>query len=354
MTDAIRRRRVLLLSMYPLDEGLWGPTARIIRLRDELAGLVDLDIIDGYRPARRLQLGRYAVSGRLRGLDGIYVESSTFLPAEADVAFLGLARALRIPVLTYIRDAYQLFAEYYPRDSLKRRFSAAAFLPAVRALRAVSSRLAFPTAGLADAVLGPGAADAILLPPGAPKPVDVTRRPGAARLLYVGDARISAQGGDRLIAAVEIARREGAEIGLDVVSRDGPMLSAPYPPWLRVHRAEGAGIVALLPDVFATVIPRPRGPYNDLALPIKLFDYLSYGRPLLVTDCVEQARVVSSADAGIVTRDDPAALAAGIGRIAAAPSSQVDLWSAHARSAAQAALWEHRARAIVDLLKALS
>ena len=353
MNEALRRRRLLLISMYPLDEGLWGPTARIIRLRDELASLVDLDIIDGYRPARRLQLGRYVVSGRLRRLDGIYVESSTFLPAEADFAFLGLARALRVPVVTYIRDAYQLFAEYYPRDSLKRRLSAAAFLPAVRALRAVSSRLAFPTAGLADAVLGTGAG-AVLLPPGAPEPVHVTRRPGAARLLYVSDARIPAQGGDRLMAAVEIARSGGAEIGLDVVSRDGPMLSAPYPSWLRVHRAEGAGIVALLPDVLATVIPRPRGPYNDLALPIKLFDYLSYGRPLLVTDCVEQARVVSSADAGIVTRDDPAALAAGIGRIAAAPSSQVDLWSTHARSAAQAALWEHRARAIVDLLKALS
>ena len=142
----------------------------------------------------------------MRGLDGIYVESSTFLPAESDFAFLGLSRALGIPVVTYVRDAYQLFPEYYPRDTLKRRLGAAAFLPAIRALRATSSRLAFPTAGLAEAVLGPDA-DALLLPPGAPPPVDVPRSPTANRILYVGDARLPAHGADRLISAVEIARR---------------------------------------------------------------------------------------------------------------------------------------------------
>ena len=179
------RTRLLLVSMYPLDAGLWGPTARITRLRDELARLVDLDVIDGYRAQRRPRLWRYALEGRMRGLDGIYVESSTFLPAESDLAFLGLSRALGIPVVTYVRDAYQLFPEYYPRDTLKRRLGAAAFLPAMRALRAVSSRLAFPTAGLAEAVLGPDAA-AVLLPPGAPPPIDVPRSPTANRILYVG------------------------------------------------------------------------------------------------------------------------------------------------------------------------
>ncbi len=99
----------------------------------------------GIADARRAALARYAFGGRLRGLDGIYVESSSFLPAELDVAFLGLARALGIPVLTYIRDAYQLFPEYYEISSARRWLAARAFLPALRALGAVSSRLAFPS-----------------------------------------------------------------------------------------------------------------------------------------------------------------------------------------------------------------
>ena len=341
--------RLLLVSMYPLDAGLWGPTARITRLRDALARLVDLEVIDGYRARRRTRLWRYALAGRLRGLNGIYVESSTFLPAESDVAFLGLSRALGLPVVTYIRDAYQLFPEYYPRDTLKRRLGAAAFLPAVHAMRAASSRLAFPTAGLAEAVLGPDA-DALLLPPGAPPPVDVPRSPTANRILYVGDARLPVNGAGRLIAAVEIARTAGVDLGLDIVSRPGHDPGPPHPDWVRVHRAEGEAIHALLPEVIATAIPRPRNRYNDLALPIKLFDDLSYGRPLLVTDCAEQARVVTDSDAGLVTRDEPAALADGIVRLATAAPEQIARWSGNASAAARAASWEDRARRIVNIL----
>ncbi len=343
------RTRLLLVSMYPLDAGLWGPTARITRLRDELARLVDLDVIDGYRAQRRPRLWRYALRGRTRGLDGIYVESSTFLPAESDIAVLGLSRALGIPVVTYVRDAYQLFPESYPRDTLKRRLAAAAFLPTIRALRATSSRLAFPTEGLAAAVLGEDA-DALLLPPGAPPPVDVPRSATANRILYVGGAGLPAHGADRLIAAVEIARAAGTDLGLDVVSRPGEEPSPPHPEWLRVHHAEGDAIYALLPDVIATAIPRPRTRYNDLALPIKLFDYLSYGRPLLVTDCTEQARVVTDAGAGIVTRDDPAAIAEGLVSLADAAPERTAQWSRNAIAAARAASWEDRARRIVNIL----
>jgi hypothetical protein len=343
------RRRLLLVSMYPLDAGLWGPTVRITHLRDELASLADLDVIDGYRAARRARLWRYALGGRLRDLDGIYVESSTFAPSETDLAILGLAHALGIPIVTYVRDAYQLFPEIYPRDTLKHRLAAAAFHPAIRALAAVSSHLAFPTRALAEAVLGEGAA-APLLPPGAPAPVDVPRDPSANRILYVGDARLEAQGADGLIEAVTIARGTGIEVELDVVSRAGHEPPPPHPFWLHVHHAEGPAIHALLPNVIATAIPRPRNRYNDLALPIKLFDYLSYGRPLMVTDCLEQARVVAGADAGVVTEDDAAGIADGIVRLASSSDNELDRWSTNASIAARAASWEDRAHRIMELL----
>lgn len=339
--------------MYPLDRGRWGPTVRIDHLRTELGRLVELDVIAGYRPSRRLALARYAASGRLRGLDGIYVESSSFLPAEADIALLGLARALGVPVLTYVRDAYQLFPEEYPRTSWRRRLAAAAFRPAIGALRTVSSRLAFPTAGLAHAVLGSGAAEAALLPPGSPPPVDVPRTADANRLLFVGDARLPAQGGDRLVAAVRLAREHGAAVELTVVSRAGQEPPGVHPDWLRVVRAEGQAIHALLGHVIASVIPRPIGAYNDLALPVKLFDYLSYVRPLIVTDCREQAQVVRESDAGLVAGDAVDDIARAIEQVASAPANRIAEWSSNAAAAARAASWSGRASRIVDLLTEL-
>ena len=338
--------------MYPLDVGLWGPTVRITHLRDELARIVDLDLVSGYRGRRRVQLARYALSGRLRGLDGIYVESSSFLPAEADIAFLGLARALGIPVLTYVRDAYQLFPEYGAGESIRRRLAARAFLPMLRALGRVSTRLAFPTAGLARAV-GIDGDDAVLLPPGAPPPIDAERSASASRLLFVGDARLPAQGADRLISAIAAVRDDGRPVELTVVCRPGQEPPPPRPGWVRIERAEGPGIHGLLPDVVATVIPRPRGPYNDIALPIKLFDYLSYGRPILVTECVEQAAVVREADAGVVTDDSTDDLARGLREILGASSARLDAWSTNAADAARRNGWRVRAERIVEVVLGL-
>lgn len=335
--------------MYPLDQGLWGPTVRITNLRRELAERVELDVVSGYRGSRRGALVRYAFSGRLRGLAGIYVESSTFLPSESDIAFLGLARALRLPVLTYIRDAYQLFPDLYPAETMRRRAATLAFGPAISALATVSSRLAYPSRGLARAVRGSDSG-AIIIPPGSPPPVRVERNPGARRLLYVGNGRDAVQGVPRLLAAVQLARDRGASVDLTVVSRPGEAPPAPHPPWLRVMAAEGDEIAALLPDVIATVIPRPRSAYNDLALPVKLFDYLAFGRPLLVTDCTEQAAIVSAFDAGVVVGDAVTELADGVTRIATSEPTAIDLWSENATRAAQESGWGRRADDILEAL----
>jgi glycosyltransferase involved in cell wall biosynthesis len=338
--------------MYPLDQGRWGPTVRISNLRDELSRLVDLDVVDGYRGPRRAALVRYALSGRLRGLDGIYVESSSFLPAELDIVFLGLARALGIPVLTYVRDAYQLFPEYHDATSVRRRLGFLAFRPALRALRAVSSRVATPTAGLAHAILGSSAAR-VLLPPGAPEPMVIPAREDARSILVVGDARLPSHGVDRLVDAVASARRAGSDIDLISVARPGQHPPPPHPEWLRLEVGEAPEIAALLPGVLATAIPRPRSAYNDLALPIKLYDYLAYGRPLLVTDCLEQARVVEEADAGVVVGDTVDEMAAGLRRLTAASPQERQRWSENAIAAARAASWSGRAERIVDLLREL-
>jgi glycosyltransferase involved in cell wall biosynthesis len=335
--------------MYPLDRGMWGPTVRITHLRDELARSVELDMVEGYRAVRSGRLAGYAFAGRLRGLDAIYVESSTFLPSPVDLAFLGLARTLGIPVLTYIRDAYQLFEEYYPIGSTRRWLGAKAFLPAIRALAAVSSRVAVPSEGLARAVFGDDHR-AVVIPPGSRPPLDVPRAADADALLFVGNGRVLAQGGPRLIEAVGRARDRGAGLRLVIVSRPGEEPIGPRPEWLTVHHGEQAEIARLLPQVVATVIPRPRGPYNDLAVPVKLFDYLAYGRPLLVTDCAEQAAIVRRADAGIVTAGDADAMADAIVRLAGAESAELASWSSNARRAAVANAWERRAHQILGVL----
>jgi hypothetical protein len=352
MAEARERPRVLLLSMYRLDRGMWGATTRITQLRDALARRVTLEVVSGTRAQRAGAMARYLAGGRLRGLAGIYVENATSLPGPADLSFLAIARARRIPILTYVRDAQQLFGEYFAATTVKRRASRALFLPATRALMRVSTRVTFPSRGLAMAVLGDArrADDALLLPPGArlaqARPVNAEAR----SLLFVGGLQYPAHGGPILIEAIEQARSQGSGLDLICVSRRGEELPGPAPAWMRVVRAEGREIDELLPEVRATITPRRKTPYNDLAVPIKVMEYLGYARPMIVTDTVETTAIVRGAKSGIVVPDTAQGLTDGIMAVARASAEQLTLWGESARAAAIANSWDVRAGRVLELL----
>jgi glycosyltransferase involved in cell wall biosynthesis len=346
------RPRVLLLAMYRLDSDRTGPMVRIGAVRGSLARLVSLDLVTGTRTARSWELLRYALSGRLRRLAGIYVESSSSLPGPADLVFLALARALGVPVLTYVRDAYQLFPEYYPLTSLHRRISQVAFLPTFRTLARLSSVVAFPSRGLARAVLGNGdrARSAALLPPGARLPNVPPLDTAAREILYVGSLAHDASGGQLLLAAMERARERVHDLRLICVIPEGQVPRDPRPAWLELVRGGDAEIVGRLPRVLATVAPRLRTPYNDLAVPIKVLEYLGYGRPLIVTDATETAAIVEAAGCGVVVPATTEGLASGIASLAEAEPAQLRQWSSAALRAAAANSWDARAERILDLL----
>ncbi len=344
--------RVLLLAMYQLDAGLTGPTVRIGQMRAALARRTSLDLVSGVRLERSGAILRYLLGGRLRRLDGIYVETSTSLPGPADLLLLAIARAFRIPVVTYIRDAYQLFPEYYPLTSLRRRISRAAFLTIARWLARLSSVVAFPSRGLARVVMGVGdrAEAAALLPPGARLADVATIDPAARSILYVGSLAHAVSGGDLLVEAIRLARI--AEPGLHlicVVPAGQEPLHGPES-GIEVVQASGQAIDALLPGVLATITPRRKTPYNDLAVPIKVMEYLGYGRPLIVTDTLETAAIVNGAGCGLVVADSAQGLADGMAAVATASAEQLTRWGEAARAAAAANSWDTRAARILDLL----
>ncbi len=347
-----RRPRVLLLAMYRLGGAPSGPLVRIEAVRAALSERVALDLISGTRSPRAWAMLRYAIGGRLRRLAGVYVESSTSLPGPGDLLFLALARAVGIPVVTYVRDAYQLFPEYYPITSLRRRLSRALFLPVLRTLARLSSVVAVPSRGLARALFGDGerAQRATLLPPGARLPDVPDLDPAARSLLYVGSLAHDATGSDLLLDAMQQAVRRADDLRLICVvpAEQGPR--PPHPDWLEIVRGGDEEILGLLPRVRATVIPRPRTPYNDLAVPIKVMEYLGYRRPLVVTDATETAAIVTQAACGVVVPSTAAGLADGIAAVAEAAPKQLADWGEAARRAAEAHSWDRRAREILELL----
>jgi glycosyltransferase involved in cell wall biosynthesis len=74
--------------------------------------------------------------------------------------------------------------------------------------------------------------------------------------------------------------------------------------WIQIAAAPYEHVGETLAGATVLCIPHPDNPYLDSALPIKLFDSMAAGRPLVVTPRVETRRVVEAAEAGIVASGD--------------------------------------------------
>jgi glycosyltransferase involved in cell wall biosynthesis len=76
--------------------------------------------------------------------------------------------------------------------------------------------------------------------------------------------------------------------------------------WIEVSTVPYASFPQALARAAVLCIPHPRNAYFDLALPIKLADYMAAGRPVVVTPRTETARVVRNHRSGVVTEGDRA------------------------------------------------
>lgn len=341
-------RGILLYGMYDLTGGDTAPKVRIGLMRDALARKVPLEVIVGGRWARAGRATRWLLSGRWQRVAAVYVESATSSPTPADLAFLATMRLLGRPVGTYFRDAYQLFRDVYPRTRRRQIVADAAWRVLNPMLRAISSRRFVPTVALGEVL---GIRDPILLPPAADA-AQPDLGAGALPLVgYVGGFGW-ADGFDRLLGAMEILRQTLPEARLRVV---GPAISAEraasLPAWVELERGGRAALPALLRHVRVCVIPRPVTAYTDLAIPVKVWDYLSLGKPIVTTATRETRAIVERSGGGLVTADSPDAIAEGLRRVLVEPGLAPRLAVA-ARAFAESPdqSWDDRADRVIEAL----
>lgn len=75
-------------------------------------------------------------------------------------------------------------------------------------------------------------------------------------------------------------------------------------PWVHIGDATHGQLGEALATASILCIPHPPNDYMDVALPVKLFDSLAAGRPLLVTPRTETAAIVRAHDVGVVSNGD--------------------------------------------------
>jgi glycosyltransferase involved in cell wall biosynthesis len=334
--------------MYDISDATSAPKVRIAMMTEALSKQVHTERIVGGRMGRAVASMRWLASGGPHRVGAVYVESATTSSMPTDLAFLAAMRLLRRPVGVYFRDAYQLFRGLYPRRGRRQILSDLLWRLTTPLLKAVASRRFAASAGLARALR---LSDAVALGPGA-DPALPDLGPGDQPLVaYVGGNEW-ADGFDLLLGAMAIVHEKCPEARLLLI---GPVLAAAkreaLPAYAESRQSGRAGLAELLREARVCVIPRPITAYSDLAVPVKLVDYLSLGKPVVATAAAETQAILTASGAGIATPDTPAGLAEGLLHIL----QDEDLarrMAANARSYACSpdATWDARARTVLTTL----
>jgi len=303
------RPRLLLYAMYDTSGLQRGPAVRIERMRVALGERCELAVISGGRASRIVGWLRIAGFG---SIDAVYVEASSSFATPIDLLFLACARARRKPVGVYFRDAYQLYRREYPLSRRRQRLLDWLWRISTPMLKRVASRRFAPSPGLADAL---GLASPVLLPPGVDPDLPFLGAGSAPVVAYVGSLG-PGDGVRLLLEAMAGVREQVADAALRVVAPDDPRATVGnLPAWVEWVRAGRDELPAALRGTRVCVIPRLITDYTNLAVPLKLFDYLGFGVPIVATRTTEVARILGPTDAGILVADEPAALAEAISRV---------------------------------------
>ena len=303
------RHGILVYGMYDLTGLDRAPKVRIEMMTRALSGRIRTEQIVGGRFRRALAALRWLLGGGPRRVGAVYVESITTSSMPTDLAFLLLMRLLGKPVGVYFRDAYQLYRDTYPRQSRRQALSDWAW----RITKPILARIATVAFVQSD---GLGVAlhlrHPVLLPPGTDPSSPNLGYGDELLVAYVGGAAW-ADGFGTLVDAMAIVRSRCPEARLVAVGA-GPAreVTATLPDYVELRKTGRDGLAAVLKDARCCVIPRPITEYTNFVVPIKLWDYLSYGKPVVATEAIETARVIHAGNSGLTTPATPEGLAEGM------------------------------------------
>ena len=318
-----KRPTVLFICFVDMGKNASGSGMRPEKMyRAFLTAGCQVKLLSGSQEKQYREERRANVAEISRWLDShrpelCYVESPVYpILWPEDRALLQKIHALDIPLGYFYRDYYRRFPELFPRRSslvgrVKELWLDHLQKKTNRLLRACDI-VYFPSrqaAALFDYRKWS------LLPPGGEEHSPAPAGEGRT-CIYVGGLT-NHYGGETLLRAFALLNREKTEYPLILVCRAGEWAAMPAEyrtaPWLELHHVSGAALEPLYRRAGAGLIAdRLPNAYNDLAHSVKLFEYMSYGLPVVYVKSVATHEFVSRYSFGIGTEFSPESLADGV------------------------------------------
>ncbi len=331
-------KKIIVYFPFPLREPRSGSSVRPIKVLEAFREFgeeqgIQIIAINGESKIRKKQLRRLYENTNPKEILFCYMENSTLPIWLTDYdhkprspflewAFFRYLRQNSIPLGLFYRDIYWKFNDEYNIKGLKRAIMKFIYACELRLYKRYVTQFFLPSKQMNQYTkFDPKRVHA--LPPGGMNCLPLANKDNheegrKLNVIYVGG--ISPRYGlDILLEAFKLLNKKNDVARLMMVCREDEYYKyytkiRPYEKfsWLEVYHAYGEKLLSIYEQADIAIIPRHKTLYNDFAVPVKLFEYLSFGLPVVVTDCAAQAEIVENDKLGVVTRDDSVSISQGI------------------------------------------
>lgn len=285
-------------------------------------------VISGNSDERKKRTQDYIQSGLVKNASFCYMENSTspfWLTDKkpknlgVDTGFWNYLKRHNVPISCFYRDVYWKFDDMYaPPKGINalRPIMKWIYNQELKAYAKVVDHLYLPSLEMNEYVAWKGSFGE--LPPGMEKlpQEEVSEAPAIPKGVFVGG--ITDQIGIMtMLEGFDLINKE-TEVHLELVCRKEEYQRYPAMhayenrPWLTVSHKSGAELKGVYKNASVALIPRERNAYHDFAVPVKMFEYLAYGLPIVATNCKAHARIIETEGYGVITEVSPEGFARGI------------------------------------------
>lgn len=302
-------KNMLYITFVDFEEQKSGSSVRPKKMYDAFVEKgYNISLLTGLqnrKTERWKNVWRYFKEIRKREYGFCYVEppSGVVFNICDHLLLLYISKIKKIPTGVYYRDAFWKLYKYYNRNGLKAKILILMHKFDWIIFKLVSKVVYFPSESFAEYF---ECDRKVILMPGAEK-IDGLLPGEENTFIYVGGIE-GGYGADLLLSSFKKAYEINKSIRLNLVCRNENDIIAKYKneEWLNLHIGKSGKdeLKEIYDKSKYAVITLLKGDYMDLAVPIKIFEYISYEKPILSTDCKEISKIITKYNIGKISKND--------------------------------------------------
>lgn len=336
-----------------------GSSLRPLRMQEAFTELADeIIVLSGDQSSNRKQNQERLrnisqVRERIKNthIDLCYIESDTYpILLRQDIALIKDIIKRNIPIAYFYRDCYRhpAFSYLVKRKGFMNRLKDVYLdIMQFRTDRLVGemSIVYFPSELMSQLFKYKNAG---VLPPAIKEYHDYVHE-NSKTAIYVG-AVSDLYGFDVLLESYKILNQLG-DYKLILVCRKAEYASRKCEldglSWLEVHHVSGDALTPLYQRASIGLLPR-KGEYNEFAVPVKLYEYLANGLPVISTHAHEMTKILSDNRVGLSTECNAQSYAEGIKYVFDNPRVLKEMQESIGTFISNGNTWKDRAKKVID------